>query len=159
MSGDDAARPGIARAVKPIPKAWLDEIEQRMLRAEAPADFVPELAQRFGRHPRKVWNYVAKVRARLAERAKAHDPEADREMIRAMLMRAYRVAEVGTPERGADSKGMVAASKTLADVTGCTAPKRIDITTAGKQLGKMTDDELRAEREALLAELGRSSGE
>ena len=133
--------------------------DRRMLRAEAPADFVPELAQRFGRHPRKVWDYVARVRARLAERAKAHDPEADREMIRAMLMRAYRTAEVGTPDRGADAKGMVAASKTLADVTGCTAPKRIDVTTGGKPLGKMSDDELRAERAALLAELGRDAGE
>ena len=159
MNGDEAPRPAIARAVRPIPKAWLDEIEQRMLRAEAPADFVPELAKRFGRHPRNVWNYVAKVRARLAERAKAHDPEADREMIRAMLMRAYRTAEIGTPDRGADAKGMVAASKTLADVTGAAAPKRVDVTSGGKPLGKMTDDELRAERAALLAELGRDASE
>ena len=154
------SQPVIAqRTTKPIPKAWLDEIEQRMLRAEAPGDFVPELAKAYGRSKRRVWGYVAKVRAKLAERAKAQDPDADREMIRAMLLRAYRVAEVGTPERGADAKGMVAASKTLADVTGCTTPKRVDITTAGKPLGAMNDAELRAEREALLVELGRATGE
>ncbi|HEX4936990.1 MAG TPA: hypothetical protein VFV33_27600 [Gemmatimonadaceae bacterium] len=137
---DDPARPGIARATKPIPAAWLDEIEQRILRAEAPADFVPELAKRFGRHKRKVWGYVAKVRARLAERAKAHDPEADREQIRALLLRAYRTAEVGG-DKGPDAKGMVAAAKTLADVTGVAAPRKIDILTGGEPLRLYLPDE------------------
>jgi len=37
--------------------------------------------------------------------------------------------------------------------------ERTDVTTGGKPLGKMSDDELRAERAALLAELGRDAGE
>ena len=128
-----AAQNGIARARRPIPAAWLAEIEPRIPRAEAPADFVPELAKEWGRHPRKVWGYVAKVRERLVERAKSHDPEADREQIRSLLLRAYRTAEMGG-EKGPDAKGMVAAAKTLADVTGVSAPRKVDITSGGAPL-------------------------
>jgi hypothetical protein len=131
---DDSSEKVIARARRPIPKAWLDEIEARILRAEAPADFVPGLAKSYSRSQRVVWRYVARVRARLAERAKAHDPAADAELIRALLLNAYRTAEVGTPERGPDAKGMVAAAKTLADVTGCAAPKKVDLMTDGKPI-------------------------
>jgi len=123
----------IARARNTYPTAWLDEIEQRILRAEAPADFVPVLARQWDRGKRQVWKYVARVRARLAERAKAHDPDADREQIRGLLLNAYRTAEVGG-ERGPDAKGMVAAAKALADVTGVTAPRKVDITSAGDKL-------------------------
>jgi len=138
---DGAAQNGIARARRPIPRAWLDEIEARILRAEAPADFVPALAKQFARHPRKVWGYVAKVRARLAERAKAHDPAADAELIRALLLNAYRTAEAGTVDKGPDAKGMVAAAKTLADVTGCAAPKKVDLTSGGASLKLFLPDE------------------
>ena len=141
--GGDAAGSGIARtpdvqpppqkALRPIPEAWLSEIEARILRAEAPADFVDELGKKFGRHPRKVWGYVAKVRERLRERAKSHDPDADREQIRSLLLRAYRTAEAGT-EKGPDAKGMVAAAKALADVTGATAAQKVDITSGGAAL-------------------------
>ena len=130
---DDASQKVIARARRPIPKAWLDDIEARILRAEAPADFVPGLANEFSRSQRVVWRYVARVRARLAERAKAHDPAADAELIRALILEAYRTAKAGT-ERGPDAKGMVAAAKTLADVTGCAAPKKVDITTGGAKV-------------------------
>jgi hypothetical protein len=142
----DLASGGIApaRAKSRINPAWLDEVERRMLRGEAPADFVPELAATFKRHKRKVWNYVALVRKRLAERAKAHDPDADREMIRALLLNAYRTAEVGHPERGSDAKGMVSAAKTLAEVTGVAAPRKVDVTSGGKPLQALSDDELRA---------------
>jgi hypothetical protein len=133
QGGTQAAQAGIARARRPIPEAWLAEIETRILRAEAPADFVPDLARQFGRHKRKVWDYVARVRARLAERAKAHDPEADREQIRALLLRAYRTAEIGG-EKGPDAKGMVAAAKTLADVTGVMSPKKLDVTSGGSKV-------------------------
>ena len=132
---DGTAQSGIARAKRPIPAAWLDEIEERILRAEAPADFVKELAQKFGRHHRKVWGYVARVRARLAERAKAHDPAADAEQIRSLLLRAYRTAE-----KDCDAKGMVSAAKTLADVTGVTAPKKIDHTSNGETIGVVPSD-------------------
>lgn len=139
---DDASpSPGVIARANTYPKAWLDEIEQRILRAEAPADFVPDLARVWKRTRRQVWRYVAKVRARLAERAKAHDPEADRELVRALLLNAYRTAEAGSADKGPDAKGMVAAAKTLADVTGIAAPKRVDLTSGGAALKIYLPDE------------------
>lgn len=148
--GTPASPDGIARARNTIPTVWLAEIERRILRAEAPADFVPELSKVWDRSPRQVWRYVAVVRARLADRAKAHDPAADAEMIRALLLRAYRTAEAGT-ERGPDAKGMVGAAKTLADVTGVTAPRKVDVTSAGKPIQALSDEELDARIAALEA--------
>lgn len=116
---------------KTIPPERLNEIERRILKAEAPADFVPDLAKEWKRSTRMVWTYVARVRARLAARAKAQDPEADREMIRQMLLHAYKVAEAGN-ERGPDTRGMVAAAKVLGDLTGAAAPVKVDVTSAGK---------------------------
>lgn len=135
VEGEDGAEAplGAIARTRPIPSAWLDEIERRILRAEAPADFVHELAAKWGRHVRNVWRYVAKVRERLAERAKSHSPEADAELIRALLLNAYRTAEAGG-EKGPDAKGMVAAAKTLADVTGVSAPRKVDITSGGAPL-------------------------
>lgn len=130
-----SSQPAIARATKPIPAAWLAEIEQRILRGEAPADFVNDLARLWGRNKRNVWRYVAKVRARLAERAKAADPDADREMIRALLLRAYRTAEAGSDSKGPDAKGMVAAAKVLGELTGVMAVKRVDHTSGGETIG------------------------
>lgn len=127
MSGGAPA--AIARARNTIPSAWLDEIERRILRAEAPADFVPELAKLWGRGRRQTWKYVAKVRARLAERAKAHDPEADRETVRAMVLETYRTAR----DEG-DRKAQVSSVKLFADLTGANAPKKIDVTSGGQPL-------------------------
>lgn len=132
MSDESSARGeshGVIARANTYPKAWLDEIETRILRAEAPADFVPELAVQWNRTRRQVWRYVAKVRARLVERAKAHDPDADREQIRSMLCRAFRKAD-----GGGDAKGMVAAAKALADVTGITAPRKVDVTSGGEKV-------------------------
>jgi len=133
---DDEKTPSpadIARARERIPAAWLDTIEALILRAQAPADFVPELAVQWGRSRRRVWEYVRRVRLRLAERAKTVDPDADREMIRAMLLNAYRRAESGGM-KGPDAKGMVAAARTLAEVTGVAAPRKVDITSGGKAI-------------------------
>lgn len=108
-----------------IPAAWLADIEKRLLNAEAPADFVPDLSAQWKRSTRQVWKYVARVRAKLAERAKGHDPETDREIIRAMLLDAYRTARAGTPKFGPDGKTMVQAAKVLGELTGAMAPKKI----------------------------------
>lgn len=126
MSGAPAT---IARARNTIPSAWLDEIERRILRAEAPADFVPELAKLWGRGRRQTWKYVARVRARLAERAKAHDPEADREAVRSMVLETYRAAR----DEG-DRKAQVSSAKLFADITGANAPKKIDVTSGGQPI-------------------------
>lgn len=111
-----------------IPAPWLNEIERRIMSAEAPVDFVPELASEWSKSARTVWRYVARVRARLAARVKAQDPDADRELTRGLLLRAYRTAEKGTPERGPDAKGMVAAARTFGELTGVIGPRKVEIT-------------------------------
>lgn len=127
--------PGVIARANTYPKAWLDEIERKILNAEAPADFVPEIATEWKRTRRQVWRYVAKVRARLVERAKAQDPDADREQIRAMLCKAFRTADTDR-----DAKGMVAAAKALADVTGITATKKLDVTSNGETITVLPGD-------------------
>lgn len=111
-----------------IPPARLDEIERRLLAAEAAADFVPELATLWGKGKRTVWRYVAIVRARLAERAqsRAIAPEADAELVRALALETYRVARTGN-EKGSDTKGMAAAVRLLAEMTGNVGPRRVEI--------------------------------
>jgi len=111
-----------------IPPARLDEIERRLLAAEAAADFVPELATLWGKGKRTVWRYVAIVRARLAERAqsRAIAPEADAELVRALALETYRIARAGN-EKGPDTKGMSAAVRLLAEMTGNVGPRRVEI--------------------------------
>lgn len=113
-----------------IPPGRLDAIEKMILAAEAPADFVPALAKEWGRSQRQVWKYVKRVRERLAERARAVDPEADRETVRAMALETFRAAREGG-EDGPDTKGMVAAAKLFGEITGAIGPKRVEITGKG----------------------------
>lgn len=113
-----------------IPEERLKLIERKILAAEAPADFVPELATQWHRTTRCLWKYVALVRARLAARAKAHDPDADRELIRSMALETYRTARTGG-ERGPDTRAMAAATRVFGDVTGVIV-KRTDVTSGGK---------------------------
>jgi hypothetical protein len=142
--------------VRRIPAARLDEVESRLLRAEAAADFVGPLAREWGRSKRQIWTYVAIVRARLAARAHVAevDPKADAEIVRGMALNAYRIAEIGHPERGPDPKGMVAATKLYAEITGAMAPRRVDLTSKGEQVGALPDDALLAR----IAELERAGG-
>ena len=115
-------------ARKTIPRERLREIERRLLRAEAPADFVPELATLWEKSERTLWRYTERARARLAARAKAAQvsPEADAEIVRAMLLETYRDA------RGeGDRKTQVAAAYRYAEVTGAKAAQKIDVTSGG----------------------------
>ena len=97
---------------KTIPAARLAEIERRLLTAEAPADFVPELAAQWGKSTRSLWDYVARVRKRLADRAAAAkvSPEADAEIVRSMLLQTYRDARTDC-----DRKTQVAAAYRYAE--------------------------------------------
>ena len=114
-----------------IPTERLDKIEALLLKGEAPADFVVPLAKEWNRSRRRVWDYVARVRRRLAERAqKVSTPEADAEIIRSLLLRAYRKAEEGG-DMGPDARGMVAAVKLLAEITGVAGPKRLELSGPG----------------------------
>lgn len=116
-----------------IPPGRLDEIERRVLHAEHPADIERALSVEWHRTRRQVRRYLAIVNRRLAERAKARaaTPETDAELVRSMLLRAYRTAEVGG-EHGPDAKAMVQAAKTFAEVTGASAPRKHDFTSGGK---------------------------
>lgn len=126
----DPSSPVIARTR--IEPARLDEIERRLLSAEAAADFVPVLAKEWGRSKRRVWDYVARVRKRLAERARSRaiSPEADAELVRALALETYRVARTGT-DKGPDTKGMAAAVKLLGEMTGAIGPRRVELSGPG----------------------------
>lgn len=118
-------------ATKTIPRERLAEIERRLLRAEAAADIVPELARAWSKSERSLWRYVERVRARLAERAKAAQlsPEADAELVRSMLLETYRAAR-----DDGDRKTQVSAAYRYAEVTGVKSPQRLDVTTGGQPL-------------------------
>jgi len=125
-------------ARKTIPRERLREIERRLLRAEAPADFVPELATLWEKSERTLWRYTERARARLAARAKAAQvsPEADAEIVRAMLLETYRDA------RGeGDRKTQVAAAYRYAEVTGAKAAQKLDVTSGGAALRIYLPDE------------------
>lgn len=131
---------------KTIPAARLAEIEKRLLSAEAPADFVPELAKTWGKSTRSLWDYVARVRKRLADRAAAAkvSPEADAEIVRALLLQTYRDARIDC-----DRKTQVAAAYRYAEVTGAKAAQKVDVTSGGQPFAKLTDAELLARIAAL----------
>ena len=125
-------------ARKTIPRERLREIERRLLRAEAPADFVPELATLWEKSERSLWRYTERARARLAARAKAAQvsPEADAEIVRAMLLETYRAAR----DEG-DRKTQVAAAYRYAEVTGAKAAQKLDVTSGGAALRIYLPDE------------------
>lgn len=127
MSDTDKVHQSSSRARK-IPAGRLEEIERRILAAEAPASFVRELAALWSTTTRQVWKYVARVRAKLSERAKSRaiSPDADAELVRALALETYRVARMGT-EKGPDTKGMAAAVRLLAEMTGNVGPRRVEI--------------------------------
>ncbi len=116
------------RTKKTIPRERLREIERRLLRAEAPADFVPELATAWKKSERTLWRYTERVRTSLAARARASmvSPEADAEIVRAMLLETYRAARTE-----GDRKTQVAAAYRYAEVTGAKAAQKLDVTSGG----------------------------
>jgi len=138
--------PQRALRARAIPRERLDEVERRILRAESSHDIERECSALWGTTRRNIRRYVAIVRRRLGDRVRDIAPEADGAQVRAMLEAAYRVAN-----EDRDAKGMVAAARTLADVTGVAAPRKVDITTAGKPLTALSDEELDARIAALEA--------
>lgn len=128
MSDTDERHEKSSRARK-IPAGRLEEVERRILSAQAPSQFVRELADEWSmRSTRQLWRYVAIVRKRLAERAKSRaiSPEADAELVRTLALETYQIARAGN-ERGPDTKGMAAAVRLLAEMTGNVGPRRVEI--------------------------------
>ncbi len=142
-----------------IDPARLDEVEKRLLSAETPRKIERDLSAAYGITRRQVRNYIAIVRKRIASTAASRDPAVDGEIAREMLLNAYKVAEIGG-EHGPNPGAMVQAARTYAEVTGALKPARVDLTSGGKPLQALTEDELRqrvAERLAALEAL-RASG-
>jgi hypothetical protein len=124
----DDKLPQTSSRVRKIPAGRLEEIEQRILNAESPSVFSAELSKLWGCSQRMIRSYVLIVRRRLAERAKSRaiSPEADAELVRAMALETYRVARMGSM-KGPDTKGMAAAVRLLAEMTGNVGPRRVEI--------------------------------
>lgn len=126
-----------------------------LLAAKSPRFIVKTLAPVFGVTRRQVHTYVAIVRKRIGEVAATRDPAVDGEIVREMLLHAYEVAEAGG-EHGPNPGAMVQAARTYAEITGALKPAKVDITSGGKPLQSLTEDELRqrvAERLAALEAL------
>jgi hypothetical protein len=111
---------------KTIDPRRLDEVEKRYLNARPTRDIERDLATEWGITRRQVRTYIAIVRRRLAAAFVETTPDEQRARVEALLLNAYRCAEAGSPVHGSDARGMVAAAKTLADLTGAMAPKKVE---------------------------------
>lgn len=118
-----------------IPPERLAEVERRILLVQSAPDIERELSREWQTTKRNIRRYIAIVRKRLGERVKDIVPEADAAQVRVMLESAFRVAN-----EDRDAKGMVAAAKALADVTGLTAPKKVDVTSNGQTVNIAPSD-------------------
>jgi len=104
----------------------LDEVERRWLAGAPTRDIERECAAAFRCTRRAVRKYLAIVRRKLAAHAATVDPAEQRTRIEALLLNAYRVAELGHPERGANPAAMVAAAHRLAELHGVLAPQKLE---------------------------------
>lgn len=151
--GDDSASADChARAGEGsrVPPERLDEVERRLLAAEAPRRIERDLSALYGVTRRQVRTYLSVVRKRLAKVARSRDPVVDGEIAREMLLDAFATAKLGG-EHGPNAGAMVQAAKAYAEITGAAQPQRVDITSGGKAIRTMTDDELLAEARRLAA--------
>lgn len=146
--GSSASADCLARVGSRTPPERLEEVERRLLAAQAPRRIERELSAQYGVTRRQVRTYLSVVRKRLAKYAKSRDPMVDGEIAREMLLDAFETAKVGG-EHGPNASAMVQAARAYAEITGAAQPQRVDITSGGKALRTMTDDELLAEARRL----------
>lgn len=111
---------------KTMPLARLEEVERRLLAVEHPPDIERSLSKEWGVTRRTVRSYISVVRRRLAAAFKAIPPEQHAAKVGHMLDEAYRTARSNK-----DAKGMVAAARTLSELTGTKAPTKVDVTSGG----------------------------
>lgn len=128
----------------------LDEVERRLLAAQSPRRVEVECAALWGITKRTARRYVTIVRRRLAKHAASRDPSVDGEIAREMLLDAFATAKAGG-DHGPNAGAMVQAARAYAEITGAAQPQRVDITSGGKAIRTMTDDELLAEARRLAA--------
>lgn len=116
--------------IRTIPRERLDEVERRYLRGEDEREIQRELAVQYKITRRQVRNYLELVKKKLAEQVKSVSPDEGRARVEGLLLNAYRLASIGSPKFGPDSRGMVAAAKHLGDLYGSFAPKKHELTGA-----------------------------
>lgn len=119
-----------------IPPERLDEVERRLLRVDSTRDIERECSVAWGTTRRNIRRYIALARKRIAARAAAVTPEQYSAQVVTMIEDAYRTAR---DEH--DPKAMVAAARTLAEVTGVAAPRKVDLTSGGAPLKLYLPDE------------------
>ena len=136
-----------ARKIDP---ARLAEVEEMLLGAVSPRRIVAALAPKYDVTRRQVYTYIAIVRRRITKLCAERAPVADAEVAREMLLDAYETARLGN-EHGPNASAMVQAARAYAELTGALQPQRVDITSGGKPIRSMTDDELLAEARRLAA--------
>jgi len=137
-----------ARTIDP---ARLAEVEELLLSAVSPRRIAATLAPKYDITRRQVYTYISRVRGRITKMVGERSPIADGEIAREMLLDAYETARIGG-EHGPNASAMVQAARVYAEITGAMQPQRVDITSGGKPIRTMTDDELLAEARRLAAE-------
>lgn len=137
--------------VRKIDPARLAEVEELLLSAVSPRRIVAALAPKYDVTRRQVYTYVAIVRRRITKMVGERSSVADGEIAREMLLDAYETARIGG-ENGPNASAMVQAARAYAEITGALQPQRVDITSGGKPIRTLTDDELLAEARRLAAE-------
>lgn len=158
-----------------IPRERLELAEELFLAGKSRQRIARVLCDRFGVTARTARRYIERVERKLAALPKP-PPEATLHRVEAMLLDTYETAKSGVhrlvvsqgkgePSRveefpEANVGVMATVAMRLADLYGVSAPQKVDLTSGGKPLQSLTEDELRqrvAERLAALEAL-RSRG-
>lgn len=142
-----------------IPRERLDLAEELYLAGKSRQRIARKLCERFEVSARTARNYIARVEARLAALPKP-PPEAAFQRVEAMLLETYELARDGV-QRIAVSQGAGAGSVVeefpqanvgamatvvarLAELHGVGGAQKLDLTSGGKPIQSLTDDELAA---------------
>ena len=140
-----------------IPKERLDLVEQLYLAGKSRLHITRRVCDDFGVTTRSARRYIALVEARLAALPKA-PPEAVFQRVEAMLLETYDLARNGV-QRIAVPQGaglgsaveefpqanvgaMATVTARLAELHGVGGAQKLDLTSGGKPIQSLTDDEL-----------------
>lgn len=142
-----------------IPRERLDLVEQLYLAGKSRLYITRRVCDEYGVTTRHARRYIALVEARLAALPKP-PPEAAFQRVEAMLLETYELARDGV-QRIAVSQGAGAGSAVeefpqpnvgamatvvarLAELHGVGGAQKLDLTSGGKPIQSLTDDELAA---------------
>lgn len=117
--------------------ARLMAVEERILQLQSSPQIVRAIMTEFGVCQATVNSDIVEIKTRLVAQTVSLDPLKDATQVRIMLEDSYRVARDNH-----DAKAMVQASRVFAEISGQIAAKKLDVTTAGKPLHNMTEEEL-----------------